>query len=576
MFSIVFHVYLPVALAWSFSGYSNRSCPIYTHINVKQMSWSGHNVTIVFIFHTNDSHVWAAFVGCEMDEGSSTGTEDAGHYEAAKLKKRAVNQTRRKGPAQKVIRVSARDARWDGFKQKFSDRLLSCQRNGTGCYFCRHDCFMKVEPLLEEVKTWRENMQALASEVMDREILWIFQFSRAKTEDDPPVTKKRVAAKVPCENEDGSTTETEMEDASDHDKSSGTSTSNPDAGSDDSELDLSKAAPSSLVRRVQQQAKRDYSTRCQTKKPSVKLSTFIKGADKLVVICVQTALFLLGIGYSRLQRVLHGRPDNRKRGFRVQHQVEAKAFDTCMRFLQLRYHNEGEYLPDRFVFEGALKDRSLMIIAESEMPEAQPTLSDGSDSEMSDVGRQDDLDEADSRALSALAIKSVVLNNPFSNSLTGPGAAPGPRRWLGVMKPCTMYQMLLLWCKQCNLSAPSFTTFRRALRAASPWLTFRKSAGQHGLCDSCLHFKKALRDSCRQWSVHKLLKSMLGICCSTGEIGKLTGPGTVNACKPGNQFWLGSPCSPCNNQFSCCAATDLTKQNIEFQEPLRIQRVLRK
>ena len=25
---------------------------------------------------------------------------------------------------------------------------------------------------------------------------------------------------------------------------------------------------------------------------------------------------------------------------------------SCQRFLQLRYHNEGEFLPDRFDFEG--------------------------------------------------------------------------------------------------------------------------------------------------------------------------------------------------------------------------------
>lgn len=193
-------------------------------------------------------------------------------------------------------------------------------------------------------------------------------------------------------------------------------------------------------------------------------------------------------------KVLNGRPDQRTAAFRVKHQVDSKAFNICTKFLQLRYHNDGEYLPDRFVFEGALKDRSLMIGNKVDLNTPMGQLSDDSDlSDDAGGNSKDDLDEEDSRALTALSMKALVMSAPFHQSLTGPGAAPGPRRYLGVMKPANMFEMMKLWCAEAGEPAPSFSTFLRALKAARPWLSFRKSAGQHGLCDSCVHYKRELR-----------------------------------------------------------------------------------
>ena len=125
--------------------------------------------------------------------------------------------------------------------------------------------------------------------------------------------------------------------------------------------------------------------------------------------------------------------DNRKKEFKVPHQVESRQFDTCTKFLQLRYHHDGEFLPDKFVFEGALADRSLMITSpEVKVPVAENELSDD---ELSD---DDDKDERDSRELTALAIRAVVMSQPFHHSAVGPGMAPGPRRWIGVMKPAAI------------------------------------------------------------------------------------------------------------------------------------------
>ena len=170
--------------------------------------------------------------------------------------------------------------------------------------------------------------------------------------------------------------------------------------------------------------------------------------------------------------------------------------DICNRFLQERYHYDGEFLPDRFEFDPTLGSRCLYVGCSEASHSARQAAEDDSSESSSDKEKlsREELDEQDSRALSALAIKAVVMNNPFSNAAVGPGLAPGPRRYLGVMKANMLFEMLRRWCSQSCLSpAPSWTTFRRALTQARPWLRFRKSQGQHGNCDSCTWFKQQLR-----------------------------------------------------------------------------------
>ena len=106
----------------------------------------------------------------------------------------------------------------------------------------------------------------------------------------------------------------------------------------------------------------------------------------------------------------------------------------------------------------------------------------------------EDWNEKDSRALAGLAIRSVITSNPFHNALTGPQLGSGPRRYLGVVKPIVLYQLLRNWCEHSShVQIPSWTTFLRALKDSSKFIAFRKSAGQHGLCDQCQHFKKELK-----------------------------------------------------------------------------------
>ena len=124
--------------------------------------------------------------------------------------------------------------------------------------------------------------------------------------------------------------------------------------------------------------------------------------------------------------------------------------------------------------------------------DAVPKGVDDDSSESSDLNKEKNIDEdkeTQDRILSAMAMEKVMMNDPFKNAL-----GTGPRRFLGVVKPVILYQQMCLWCQELHHKpTPSFTTFCRALKAARPWLRFRKSAGQHGLCDQCCWFKKKLR-----------------------------------------------------------------------------------
>ena len=195
---------------------------------------------------------------------------------------------------------------------------------------------------------------------------------------------------------------------------------------------------------------------------------------------------------------MHGLPDRRKRQFRVKGVVGRVQLDLCQRFLQIRYHNEGEWLPDRFDFEGL--GRPTLVYKEKGENRAgcemALEMADSSDEDVSGGCQmsKDDWDEKDSRALASMAVKAIVTSNPFHNSMTGPGVDCAPRRYLGVVKPVILFQMRRRWCDEQNYpNGPSFTTFLRALNGSRKFIAFRKSSGQHGLCDECQYFKNNLR-----------------------------------------------------------------------------------
>ena len=107
--------------------------------------------------------------------------------------------------------------------------------------------------------------------------------------------------------------------------------------------------------------------------------------------------------------------------------------------------------------------------------------------------------EEEVRLISSCGLKCVNLLQPAEKILQGPGAGPGPRRYLGVVKPMMLFHWCVRWCGDNGHSCPSLTTFMRVLHQCNGWLRFRKSAGQHPVCDTCwlLVGSQACRFLCR-------------------------------------------------------------------------------
>lgn len=160
--------------------------------------------------------------------------------------------------------------------------------------------------------------------------------------------------------------------------------------------------------------------------------------------------------------------------------VASKQLDICNSFLRLRYHNDGEFLPDKFHFDG-MEQPAGYVIGDPNPSNTQQVAKDLSSEDETSSAIKEGPDkvavrnlEEDERAISALSIAAVTHNEPFHNAHVGPGGDPGPRKYLGVVKPAILYESMVIWANDSNyMPIPSFSTFRRALRAARPWLRFR-------------------------------------------------------------------------------------------------------
>jgi hypothetical protein len=121
--------------------------------------------------------------------------------------------------------------------------------------------------------------------------------------------------------------------------------------------------------------------------------------------------------------------------------------------------------------------------------------------------------EEETRVLTAMALRAVWSEEPSLCATVGPGVFKGPRRYIGVMRPVELYCLFEAWCAtEAIKRIPSFNTFLRALKKASPWLRFRKTAGQHANCDDCLGFKKQLKMSLAPAQRSQILEVFLFSC----------------------------------------------------------------
>lgn len=179
---------------------------------------------------------------------------------------------------------------WADFLRKVTTQL---GKSKSGCMFCSYKCFQILQPLLDEVKAWRDEMASAAHEVQDQELRWIFKPDPDSATMRPMQGRHSGDARQSCNDGEGSSTSTEKVDESDGEGS--TSTSNPD--NSDSGCGQEEHAPT--VKSKSQQ----YTIRQGSKRPSVRIDTFLKGADRGMRICQKAAVLALGIGTTRLQRV---------------------------------------------------------------------------------------------------------------------------------------------------------------------------------------------------------------------------------------------------------------------------------
>jgi hypothetical protein len=81
--------------------------------------------------------------------------------------------------------------------------------------------------------------------------------------------------------------------------------------------------------------------------PSVPIQGIL--TSKPVVVCRKAAEFLIGVSPQRVQRVLEGQEDGRRRGMRLPNDsLTSGPMSLCLRFLWRKYHFDAEGLPDKF------------------------------------------------------------------------------------------------------------------------------------------------------------------------------------------------------------------------------------
>jgi hypothetical protein len=162
----------------------------------------------------------------------------------------------------------------------------------------------------------------------------------------------------------------------------------------------------------------------------------------------------------------------------------SKQLDMCLRFLWMKYQFDAEGMPDKWHF-----DAKAHTIATPARSVALPSRLD-----------DDNAVEEEARAIAQASMHAILAESSTSIATFGPNVHPGPRRYIGVMKPVELFMVFRKWFSSHGLEVisgkskePSFTTFLRALQIATPWLKFRKKAGQRANCDICVQYKTELK-----------------------------------------------------------------------------------
>ena len=176
--------------------------------------------------------------------------------------------------------------------------------------------------------------------------------------------------------------------------------------------------------------------------------------------------------YVAATKVMDGRPDGRCKAARslLPHRVtNSTQLNIAFSFLQMKYHSEGEFLPEKFQFDARSE---FYVDSRAMVPKRHENLDDldSNDGDTDDDRdtRLDDRAEAESRCLDAMTLDAISCSDPFKMAHVGPGSNPGPRKYLGVVKPVVLYECMLKWCASTDQVSPSFTTFLEGTETGAP------------------------------------------------------------------------------------------------------------
>ncbi len=268
--------------------------------------------------------------------------------------------------------------------------------------------------------------------------------------------------------------------------------------------------------------RRAYAQRSGAKKPSVDLGPVL-GATGLIV-CQKAAQHFLGLGASKVQRVLYGLPDRRRKGSRLPHEHAQPMTTICKRFLWHVYQFHAEGLPDRWHLD-ATASRSL-VLHDERVPLPQrpdPIGSESTEEPLPPLLDWEQHEEDQARAIAQVSLYMNAVTEPHNLVLFGPNVHVAPRRYIGVARPVQLYGLFQKWCEHHSCPVPCFTTFLRAFHGASSYLRFRKVAGQHANCDACARFKtNSYVGHSLFLSARRLWRTIPSICSSSGWIVRRT------------------------------------------------------
>ena len=180
--------------------------------------------------------------------------------------------------------------------------------------------------------------------------------------------------------------------------------------------------------------KRRHQYTCRRRRGQHQPTVPVRGVltRKSLCICRKAAQFLIGVGPTRVQRVLNGLPDGRTRGMRLPNagvSLTSSPKEVCLRFLWRKYHFDAEGLPDRFSIHW--HDANSLTIGPNKTIVPARSASSALDLDGDEVQEE----EEEARAIAGLALYIASAHEPNSMVSLGPGAHGGPVRYIGVMKP---------------------------------------------------------------------------------------------------------------------------------------------